>query len=372
LLFAIVLYLLAAWVLGRSAESVLFIPLCVGALIADLDSPSSAIGGLLPALSRRLQARFGQKQGWHSLAATALVAALASPLLLLPDTKFWAFVPFGFLSHILLDLFTPHGAMLLWPLNHTCYSLAGATVPDRDPSNSRRVLVALGILAVVLLLTVDIGAPPAATAPSPSYEQTLQRYYSLRGNYLVYATIEGTQQVSGRKINGTFEILNAVGDSYVLLDRYTGDVFSAGRSADDNLYLNRISLQPGSSATIKAVELHLQDQLLADGLLVLYEMQREPGLQHIYISGDIVVPSARQPDMTVLQQDYAQTSLRKIQAQEEAHFGLHYLTAGDLIALASVPVETADLVVVATSATSPSGPTVTPLPTVNVTVQPGS
>lgn len=371
-LFAIVVYLLVAWGLRRSVEPVLFMPLCLGALIPDLDSPISAIGGLLPALSRRLQARFGQQQGWHSLAAAAVFAAITSPLLLFLELKFWAFLPFGFLSHILLDLFTPQGVMLLWPLNRTCYSLSGKAVPDRDPASSRKVLATLGILALILLLAVDIGAPPAAPAPSLSYEQTLQRYYSLRGNYLVYATIEGMWQASGRRMNGTFEILSAAGESYVLLDRYTGNVFSAGRSSDDNLYLNRISLQTGSAVSIKPVELHLHDQLLADALPVLYEMQREPGLQHIYVSGDIIIASNPEPGMPALQQDYAQTSLRRIQAHEARHFSLHYLTAGDLIALASIPVETANLIFVASSATPPSGPTATPLPTVSVTNQPGS
>jgi hypothetical protein len=225
----------------------------------------------------------------------------------------------------------------------------------------------MAILSALLLLSVDIGSPAPATAPSPSYEQTLQRYYSLRGNNLVYAYVQGTWQASGRRTNGTFEILNAAGDSYIMLDRYTGDVFSAGRSAEANLYLNRITLQTGSTASIRPVELHLDNQHIADGLPVLYEMQEEPGLQHIYVSGDIVVAPTENPNSPVLEQDYSQTSVRRIQAHELGHFSLHYLTASDLIALAHLPVEIGDLMIVATYTADTSGPTVTPLPTIGAT-----
>lgn len=371
LLFSIAVYLLAAWILKRTVEPFFFVPLWFGALAPDLDSPDSAIGRLLPSISRRLASRLGQRQGWHSLAANLLVAVLTLPLLLVGGTLAWALLSLGFLSHLLLDLFTPKGVMLFWPLNESHYSLGGKDTSGRDPSRSRSVLAAMTILSALLLLSVDFGSPAPAAVPSPSYEQTLKQYYSLRGNNLVYAYVQGTWQASGRRTSGTFEILNAVGDSYIMLDRYAGEVFSAGRSAEDNLYLNRITLQTGSAASIRPVELHLEEQPIGDGLQVLYEMQQEPGLQHIYVSGDIVVTPTENPGSPILQQDFSQTSIRRIQALESGHFSLHYLTAGDLIALAHLPVEIADLLVVATYAADAAGvPTVTPLPTSGATPQP--
>jgi membrane-bound metal-dependent hydrolase YbcI (DUF457 family) len=364
LLFGIFSYLIGMWALQRPAEPVLLIPLCLGALIPDLDSQHSEIGRLLPQVSGRLEARFGRRQGWHSFAVNALMAAVTSPLILLVGVQAWVLVSLGFLSHILFDLLTPQGAMLFWPVRRTRYSLVGGPRHVRDLSRSYSTLVVLSLLSLVLLLLVGIGPRPAAPPPAPSYDQTLERYYSMRGKNLVYAYIEGSWQTSGRRLSGTFEILNATGDSYIMLDRYSGKVFSAGRGADDNLYLHRISLQTGPSALVKPVEVQLQDQLLADALPVMYEMQREPGLQHTYVSGDIVLAPTSDPASPSLQQDYAQTSLRRIQAHEPGHYSLHYVTAGDLIALANLPVETADLIVVATYASPPNGPTATPLPTV--------
>lgn len=155
-----------------------------------------------------------------------------------------------------------------------------------------------------------------------------------------------------------------------MLDRYSGKVFTAGRNEDDNLYLNRLTLQRGPSAIIKPIELRFRDQRLADALPSLYAMQREPGLQHIYLSGDIVVAPGQDLSSTTLRQDYAQTSLRRVQAPEPGHFSLSYLTAGDLVALSGIRVSDGELLVVATYASPASGSTVTPLPVIVTTPEP--
>jgi hypothetical protein len=161
-----------------------------------------------------------------------------------------------------------------------------------------------------------------------------------------------------------FEVLNASGQSFVLFDRYTGDIFTAGRAATDNFYLDRITLQAGDSVRVKPVEVHLEDQRLADALPVVYQMQREHGLQHIFVSGDVIGPA--------LPVDFSQTTLRRIRSLDDGHCRLDYLSASQLIDLADVMVEKANLVIVATYTTSATGPTVTPLPPPPATPEPGS
>jgi len=364
-LLATVLYLAISWLLGRHVDLILLIPLWLGVLLPDLDSRRSPLGRLLPFVSHRIGARFGYEEGWHSLAANALVILFTAPLILI-NLESWCLISLGFFSHLALDLLTPEGIMLFWPITHTRYSVFGGALGSPGSAAERWLVAGLGVIATVLLFIVDIGPSPSPPAPSPSYEQTLERYYGTRGKNLVFAYVEGSWQASGRPVWGRFEILNASGESYILLDRYDGKVFTAGRGADDNLYLNRIILQPGSAAAIKATEIHLQDQPLADGLSVLYEMQQELGLQHIYVSGNLVVPIS-----SSLKVDYTQTGLRRIQAGDKAgHYTFHYLTAGDLIELANLPVETAVLVIVATYASPASGPTATPLPAPPPTPEP--
>ena len=222
--------------------------------------------------------------------------------------------------------------------------------------------VILTVLVSILLLVVDIGRPAPSPAPVPSYEQTVERYYSSRGRNLVYAWVDGSWQATGRRIRGTFEILNAVGDSFVMLDRYDGTVFGAGRSPTDNVYIDRISLSEGAAVRIKPVHVHLEEQCLKEALPILVQMQGEPGLQHIYVSGDLVVSEPDGPISTSLQPDFGQMHLRKVEAHGGGHFTVHYLSGSELVELANVCVETADLVITATYETPASGPTVTPLP----------
>lgn len=362
LLFAAILFLVLSWLLERSADLRLLIPVCVGALLPDLDSRTTALGRLLPFVSHRLEDRLGHLQEWHTLAANALVSLLTVPLLLVIDVEAWYLLSLGFLSHLMLDLLTPQGIMLFWPLTRTRYNVLGGLVESPGCRFERWLAASLVVVATILFLVVDVGRRQPPAAPAPSYEQTIQRYYSLRGNNQVFAYVEGTWQATGKRMSGWLEILNATGETFILLDRFDGSVFAGGRNAEDDLYLNRISLRTGPAIRVKPTEIYLEDQDLAAGLAVLYEMQREPGLEHIYISGDVFVPIQSAAVGPVLQAEYAQTRLRRIQHQDDGHFTFHYLTASDLIELANLHVELANLVIVATYTSPASGPTVTPLP----------
>jgi hypothetical protein len=179
---------------------------------------------------------------------------------------------------------------------------------------------------------------------------------------LVFASVQGTWQVTGQRISGRFEILNAYGSSYVMLDRYTGRIFTAGRNGGDNLYLNYIDLQTGDAVTIKPAEIHLARQRLADVLPVVYQMQSEPGLQYIYASGQLVLRSDEPVDQLGLPAGFAPTDLRRIEREDAGEYAVRYLSAAELIALSQVQVQSADLVIFATYISPPAGPTATPLP----------
>lgn len=376
LLLALILFLLAAWMAGRPAIPVLLVPLFVGALLPDLDAPNSLVGRLLPAVSHPLASRLGSKQAWHTPAAGILLALLVAPLsLLLHRALVGSFALFlGYAAHLLLDLLQPQGIMLLWPLNQRRFCFPGAPLRILGGSTGeRRLLGGMAIVALVLLLLVGLGPEPApAPVPALTYEQTLDRYHELRGRYLVFASVQGTWQTSGLRLSGRFEVLSTTGDSYVLLDRYTRRIFTAGQSPQDHVYLNSITLQAGSQVQIKPVEIQVRDQPLSAGLAVLYEMQREPGLVRIYVFGELVVradPTGGGPE-ELARVEHRLTNVPRIEAEQQSgHYRLQYLTAADLIGLANTEVQTADLLVVATCSSPPAGPTATPLPLVPGSVE---
>ena len=360
LLPALLVYVVLSLLRGKPVQPLLLIPLGVGALLPDLDSRTSFLGRLLPFFSHPLEARLGHLQAWHTPAINLLLAAASALLIPLIGVRAWALLSLGFFIHLLVDLFRPEGILLLWPLSWRRHHLLGSLAPG---SKAERWLVVLvTVLLLPLLFVVDWGPPPPPPVAAPSYEQTVSRYYSLRGRALVFAHVRGSWQATGRPMSGNFEILNATGPSFIMLDRYDGKLFSAGRRSTDNLYLDNIALSTGSPVRVKPVEVRLENEPLANALPAVYSMQREPGLQHIYVCGDVVLQMPLEGVSSTLKVDYAQAHLQKIQAEEPGHYTLHYLTAAELIGLSDVQVETADLVIVATYATPAEGPTVTPLP----------
>lgn len=364
-LLALVLFLLVSWLAGPPASPILLIPLFIGALLPDLDARDSLAGRLLPAISRPLETWLGHKQAWHTPAAAVGVAILTVPPLLLLGASLAVSYTLllGFVAHLLLDLLTPEGIMLLWPLSRARYHFPGTPLQAHGGTFERRLVAGLAAISLVLLLLVGLGPePPPPPAPAPSYEQMLDSYHGLRGRYLVFAYVQGTWQTSGLRLSGRFEVLNAAGSSYVLLDRYTGEIFTAGRSAEDHVYLDSITLQTGPRVQIKPVEIVLEDRPLADGLAVLYEMQRAPGLEYIYVFGDVLLPTVPGAGQSGLPVAHTLTGVPRIQPGEPGCYHLQYLPAADLITLAGVEIETANLLIVATYTSPPTGPTATPLP----------
>lgn len=355
LLVAAILYLALSWFSGHPAKPLLLIPLFVGALLPDLDTHDSPLGRLVPFISRRLEAWLGHGQELHTPAAAALVALVTAPLLFLASPEVWYVMPLGFLAHLVVDTLTPQGLMLFWPASRKRYFLFGFL---NEPGGlaERRLAAGLTLVLAALLLVVDWGPEPAPPVAQLSYEQTVERYYSLRGRNRVFAHIEGSWQATGRRWGAYLEILNATGESFILWDSFTGEIFTGGRSPQDNFYLTSINLVTGEAVHVKPVEVDLENERLADALPVVYQMQREPGLVYIYVSGDVFTHDP-------LTTDYVQTSLRKVQAQETGLYSLHYLTAAEFIELGAIEVERAALLIAATYATSPAGPTATPLPT---------
>jgi membrane-bound metal-dependent hydrolase YbcI (DUF457 family) len=362
LLAALGVYLLTALLAHWSVEPVLFIALGVGALLPDLDSRSSLLGRMLPFLSRPLEATLGHQGAWHTPLAAALVAAVTAPLIVLIQVRGWWLFPLGFLCHLGVDLLYPQGVMLLWPWSRKRYRLGPGFLGLPGSMAERWLTTTVAAVVAVLLVAVDLGPAPTPPVVQPTYEQSLERYRAIQGRNLALADVDGAWQADGRRVSGRFEILNALGSSYVMLDRYTGRVFRAGRAPEDHLYLHRITVLSGGAVQIKPTEVHLEIQALANALPVVYEMQREEGLQHIFVSGDVVLPPVDGETAPALRPEYPQTRLPRIEALEGRRYRLNYLTAAELIALATVRVETADLVIVATSVRPAPGPTVTPLP----------
>ncbi len=91
----------------------------VGSLLPDVDSPTSAIGRLLPFISVPLEQRWGHRTVTHSFLALACVGVAALPFLLLSWTIYVAIL-MGYLSHLIADCATKSGVPLFYPSLTPC------------------------------------------------------------------------------------------------------------------------------------------------------------------------------------------------------------------------------------------------------------
>ena len=113
----------SAWILAQRAG--LAAPLgpegvaaaALGALLPDIDHPSSWIGRRLWPISKPLSMVIGHRGLTHSL--LAVMAGLAVLVLMEPGrglARLAEPLALGYLSHLAADALTPSGVPLLWPL----------------------------------------------------------------------------------------------------------------------------------------------------------------------------------------------------------------------------------------------------------------
>lgn len=92
----------------------------LAALLPDIDSPKSFLGSRVPVAPSAIRMTMGHRGPLHSLAAAGAIYVLVQWYLprvlagLIPGLNHWIFL--GYTSHLLLDMLTPEGVPLLWPV----------------------------------------------------------------------------------------------------------------------------------------------------------------------------------------------------------------------------------------------------------------
>lgn len=90
-------------------------------LLPDVDSPHSKLGSKVRPVSDVLNLTLGHRGLLHSLAGMSIVLVVATLVSQLWLDIGWLVpaIALGYLSHLILDLLTPGGVPLLWPMRKT-------------------------------------------------------------------------------------------------------------------------------------------------------------------------------------------------------------------------------------------------------------
>jgi inner membrane protein len=246
---------------------------CLGALLPDVDTPTSTIGRLAAPLARALERRFGHRTVTHSFVGLALATAPVAPLAWLNPQWPLAF-GLGYLSHLLIDCANKAGVPLFYP------SPIRAVLPRseafRVAVGSRAelgVLVALAVALAILLPLHEMGFTRALHALTRTMAGAIRDYRGWQGRNEVWVQVDGIFQRSARRVQARYRVLGVVdAATLVVLDPGTGQVHSVGTSRDADLYPDRIRAHQGRAIRVRSRPVVLTQQLLGD---LLREVPRE-------------------------------------------------------------------------------------------------
>lgn len=108
--------LIAPHITGDIKAQALFIACAgVGALLPDIDSFHSKLGRIIMPVSVVVQLIFGHRGIFHTI-LLPMALYMGLNLLLPMYSAYYLPLLVGYISHLLLDVLTPEGTPLLWPL----------------------------------------------------------------------------------------------------------------------------------------------------------------------------------------------------------------------------------------------------------------
>jgi len=331
--FGLVFVILTGTVLGLVLTPATAAFAIVGALLPDIDTPTSLIGRLARPLSRWLERRFGHRTITHSLLGGAAVTLPLTPLALVSPHGPLAFA-LGYLSHLLIDAGNKSGTPLFWP------SPLRAVFPRHEArritvgSRAETVLLAILIASLAVLIPLhEMGFTRALHALTRTTAGAIADYRTWEGRYEVWADVEGIFPLSQRRVTQRYRILGIANQStLIVLDPATGTIHTVGPTKEATLYPSRIRAQRGQPITVTTRPVTLTQQLLRD-------LRREiPPDGETYLHGTVKTPDTplTQPDpeqYEVLKAGLHELELRFARARdlEDPRVGALFVVSGQVL-----------------------------------------
>ncbi|MDA2926571.1 metal-dependent hydrolase [Acidobacteria bacterium AH-259-G07] len=282
----------------------------VGALLPDIDTPTSSIGRPFYPVASWIDQKVGHRTLTHSLLGMTIFASLVLGTAWVlsrwtaEGVRFahrgWSLV-LGYGSHILVDTLNKTGVELFWPSKLRCVFFYN--------DNWRITVAGKGdywFMTVCLILNLGM-YPLARDGFTLSLHRAFGDIYSVSMDFKQYGDknriwldLEGVEAISNQKVRGRFEILAAVDNGAVLIER-NGVKQIVSRTKPFQIFPHRVKISIG-------VRQHITTREIDMGGRTLGEVLRFPDAERVFFYG-YVTPAKFTP-ISVYENRYNPISLR--------------------------------------------------------------
>ena len=285
--FGFVFTIAAGTVLGLALTPAVAACVLLGALLPDIDTPTSWIGRCCRPLAGWLERRVGHRTLTHSLLGLAL-ATLPTLTLAWVDWHWPLAFALGYLSHLLVDAANPPGVPLLYP------SPVRAVFPGREAlrpaegSRGEAVLCAGFLLGLLVLWPLhQMGFTRSLHVLTRTTVGAIADFRRWEGMREVWADLDGHFRLSQRRLHRRVRILGIENVStLIVLDPESHTIHTVGPNETANVYPSGIVAQPGGPVTVETRPVTLTQRLLR-------ELLREvPPDGETYFHGIVRTPDA--------------------------------------------------------------------------------
>jgi len=242
-----------------------------GSLLPDIDLPTSAIGRPFFPIASWINRKMGHRTLTHSVLGILLFGFLAFVIgwafrawLGAPSPQYAWFLTLGFASHILVDTFTKTCVDLFWP----------ARIRGVFFGNERYRVVSAGrgdYWFMTVCLVANLACYPLARDGFTfSLHQAFGDIYSVSTDFKEYGErnriwvdLEGVDAISNQKVKGRFEILAAVDNGAILIER-NGLKQLVSRTAPLHIFPTKARIFIGEQTTISTREIKMAGRTLSE------------------------------------------------------------------------------------------------------------
>lgn len=224
----------------------------IGSLAPDLDTRKSLIGKLLPFISGPIERKFGHRTATHSLIGWTIAnlgfgILLAFLFLAYYKTTPWsinyfrmvAAFSFGYLSHLILDMFNPRGVQLLWP------DIGRDVIPKnadfRPESGSKTEILIFLILTCLLGFAFPLSQYGLMTSLRwflATPEAAISEFKATQEK--AYVEFEGVHNETRTHVSGLAEVLDVQNKKLIIL--YNNVVFSLSDELAADILAKKVHL----------------------------------------------------------------------------------------------------------------------------------